>query len=461
MTALALVYRDAGWEVQGSDSDETQITDKLLKNNDIKVFSRFTPRNVSKIENSKWKPIIDRLIYTGAHHGFRNVEVQWARSRGIPVHNYAAALGDFFKDKKQICVCGVGGKTTVSAMIATILEYCGQEPSWIVGTGEIFTLPASGRWSRKGQWAVIESDEYWADPIFDKHSKFHYLNPRVIICTNIRHDHPDAFPTEKEFVENFWDYFISNRQLSSLIHTNARVNGNISKYLLLSNQAEGVLSKYIPNWKTELEKRKIERLIYDSDKKEMAKLAKAIKVPGEHNVRNGMAAVAAAQVVGIDRQKAIAGLSQYKGAKRRFEYYGSVRGVDIYDDYAHHPHEIISLIKSAREKFGGRRLRIVFHPHTYSRTKAFFEEFAEVLAQADETVMVPIFASAREKTDPEVTSDKLSSQINIRGGKSVFIKNNEKLVDYLSKTAKSGDVILTVGAGDIYKIIPDLIKKIR
>src|SRR3989338_9288408 len=167
MAALALAYQDAGWEVTGSDTKEKQITDEPLKNRGIKVFEKFTPRNIWELKKMVWKPAIDKLIYTGAHHGAQNVEVKWAASRGVPTLNYAKALGEFFADKKQICVCVVGGKTTTTAMIATILNETGQDPSWIVGTSEIASLPGSGHFG-KGDWAVIESDEYVADPEFDK-----------------------------------------------------------------------------------------------------------------------------------------------------------------------------------------------------------------------------------------------------------------------------------------------------
>ena len=151
MAALALAYQDAGWEVQGSDTKDWQITDEPLKTRGIKVFEKFTPRNIWKLKKMVWVPAIDKLIYTGAHHGAQNVEVKWAASREVPVLNYAKALGEFFADKKQICVCGVGGKTTTSAMIATILYNASLDPStalgmteisWIVGTSAISSLPS-------------------------------------------------------------------------------------------------------------------------------------------------------------------------------------------------------------------------------------------------------------------------------------------------------------------------------
>lgn len=458
MAALALAYKDRGWEVQGSDTEETQITDGSLANREIKILLRFTPRNISKIENGKWKPVIDELIYTGAHHGSNNVEPKWAKAYGVPIRNYAQAVGEFFAGKKQIAVCGVGGKTTTSAMIATIFCESGINPSWIVGTSEVKSLPAAGHWDSGGEWVIIEADEYWADPVADKQSKFMYLDPRIIVCTNLCHDHPDAFPTLGIFITNYWRFFISNMQPSSRMNANARMGKKTDRYLLLSNQVGSTLTEYIPDWKNKLERRNIKLIIFDEDKKEMVDVIKKIQVPGEHNVRNGMAAIKVAEIVEIDRKKALTGLSKYTGAKRRFEYYGEFKEAKVYDDYAHHPHEIEALIKTAREFFPKEtKLRLIFNPHTFSRTKTLFNDFAKVLAEADEVIMVPIFASAREKVDPTISSEMLTAEINRLGGNSIYIKNDENLVKYLTKTAGRDEVIFTVGAGNVYKIIKNLI----
>src|SRR3990167_5847683 len=227
MTALALAYQDAGWEVQGSDTKDFQITDEPLKNRGIKVFEKFTPRNIWELKKMVWKPAIDKLIYTGAHHGAQNVEVKWAASRGVPVANYARAVGEFFADKKQICVCGVGGKTTTSAMIATILNETGQDPSWIVGTSEIASLPGSGHFG-KGDWAVIESDEYVADPEFDKTPKFMYMNPKIIVCTNIFYDHPDVYPAEEDVVKAYMGFF-SKLPADGLLLISSQADGKFRK----------------------------------------------------------------------------------------------------------------------------------------------------------------------------------------------------------------------------------------
>lgn len=428
MTALALAYQDAGWEVQGSDTKDFQITDEPLKARGIKVFEKFTPRNIWKLKKMVWVPAVDKLIYTGAHHGAQNVEVKWAASRGVPVMNYAQALGEFFSAKKQICVCGVGGKTTVSAMIATILYETGQDPSWIVGTSAISSLPASGHFG-KGDWAVIESDEYTADPGADKTPKFMYMNPKIIVCTNIRHDHPDIYPTEQDTIQAYIKFF-----------------GKLPKngILLVSSQVKNIVGAS-PDAK-----------VYDNDPKLQELVKGIIQVPGEYNVKNAMAAVSVAESIDIPRKKALEALTKYTGSKRRFELIADINGVKVYDDYAHHPHEIESLLSAGRQKFPDKKIKFVFQPHTFSRTKALFDQFADSLKGVDEVILDPIFASAREAVDTEISSEMLAKRINETGGKAVFIANRQKLVKYLIKTSKPGEVIFTVGAGNLYEIHSEL-----
>lgn len=437
MMALALAYQEAGWEVQGSDTKDFQITDEQLKARGIKVFEKFSPRNIWELKKMVWVPAIDKLIYTGAHHGAQNVEVKWAASRGVPTMNYAKALGEFFADKKQICVCGVGGKTTTTAMIATILNEAGLDPSWIIGTSQIASLPVSGRWG-KGDWAVIEGDEYAADPVADKTPKFMYLTPKVIICTNIHHDHPDVYPKEEDAVEAYMNFFDKLPK---------------DGLLLLSSQANGKLVKFR---KLHKQQKVCEIKVFDDDPVLKKMVQEKIAVPGDYNIGNAMAAVLSAESVGISRGKALTALKKFIGLKRRFEFIGVAGGTLIYDDYAHHPHEISVLFAAARQKFPDKKIKFVFQPHTFSRTKALFDQFADSLKDVDEVILDPIFASARETVDVEISSEMLAKKINEKGGNAVFITNRRKLVEYLIRTSEPEEVIFTIGAGNLYEIHSEL-----
>lgn len=442
MAALALAYQDAGWEVSGSDTKDWQITDPVLVKRGIKVFEKFTPRNIWVLKKMVWVPAIDKLIYTGAHYGANNVEAKWAASRGVPTASYARALGEFFADKKQICVCGVGGKTTTTAMIATIL--LSQDPSWIIGTSEISSLPAAGHFG-KGEWAVLEGDEYVADPGGDNTPKFMYLDPKIVVCTNIAYDHPDVYKTEEEVkgvYKKLFERTIKNG--GRVILMEGAPNHAYFGSGLKSTQPKGAGSGF---------GRAGGFFLVEKSGPVRKGLEKVLRVPGEYNLRNAALAVAAAREAGISEEKAIEAVGKYTGAKRRFEKIGEIGGiggVSLYDDYAHHPTEIAALAAAAREKFPGRRIRFVFQPHTFSRTKALFSEFADSLKLADEVIMYPIFASAREEQDETVSSQMLAEEIKRRGGKAVYVKTGEKLVEYLVRTAKPEEVIFTVGAGNLY-----------
>jgi len=433
MAALALAYQDAGWEVQGSDTKDFQITDEPLKVRGITVFEKFTPRNIWKLRKMVWVPGIDKLIYTGAHHGAQNVEVKWAASRGVPTLNYAKALGEFFAGKKQICVCGVGGKTTTTAMIATILNEVGEDPSWIIGTSAVASLPFSGRFG-KGGWAVVESDEYVADPLSDRIPKFMYMNPQIIVCTHIRHDHPDVYPKEDDVVEAYANFF------------NKLPKDGL---LLLSSQANGKLVKFR---KLHKQQKVYETRTYDDDSVLKQMVQDKIAVPGDYNIKNAMAALIVAESIGITREKVFDALKKFTGLKRRFEFIAESGGILIYDDYAHHPHEIESLLSAGRQKFPDKKIRFVFQPHTFSRTKALFDQFVDSLKNVDEVILDPIFASAREAVDAEINSEMLAKKINEKGGNAVFVQDRQKLIEYLIGTSKSGEVIFTVGAGNLYEI---------
>lgn len=423
MTALALAAHDRGWNIQGSDGPESFITDEVLRSRGINVCDRFTPRN---LHNN-----IDLLIYTAAHHGINNVEVKWAMSRGIKTLNYAKALAEFFQSKKQICICGVGGKTTTAALLATILHSLGTSVSWVVGTSEVTSLPAPGHWDQLSEWAILESDEYVADPIEDKTPKFLYLNPQAIICTNIYYDHPDVFPTPQDTIHAY-GRFIRSLPPDGMLFVSSQVNEVL--------KPAGAV-------------------VYDADPKLQALVQGAIQVPGEYNVKNAMAAVLAAEYMGISRENAVDRLRIYTGSKRRFELIADINGVKIYDDYAHHPKEITALSLAAKAQFPPpARIRFVFQPHTFSRTKSLFAEFVESLLSVDEAILFPIFPSAREVADESISSEMISQEIIRRGRSSKYVSTESKLVKYLCQTSRNRDVIFTVGAGDINKIYESLIE---
>ena len=409
MAALAIWAKEAGKIVAGSDVAEEFPTDEELKKAEIDVHEGFEEAHLVA-----FKP--DFVVYTGAHGGRENPQVVYAKEHDIPSLPHGQALGLAMNGKRQISVAGSHGKTTTSAMIATILAETGLDPSYAIGCGSIRGLGAAGH-AGKGDWFVAEADEYVTDPGHDLTPRFLWLKPEVLAVTNIDYDHPDAYPdlpaVQKAFIalqKQSTVTFISAEDEASSVLKKA---GNVVTFGL-------------------------------SEKLNTLKL----QIPGRHNMLNAAAAAAVCEHIGIEWEVIKQGLERFGGTKRRFEKLGEFRGALIYDDYAHHPKEIEVTIAAFRDKFPKRRLVVVFQPHTYSRTKALLRDFAQAIGKADISLVTDIYASARETQKEEGLAWKL-------GG--VYTPTKKDVSGWLAKECKTDDVVVFMGAGDIYKWARDLI----
>ena len=409
MTALALCAQDLGIKVSGSDVDEPFVTDAVLKRRKINWQIGFAPGHVP--------PATSMLVYTAAHQGANNPEVQAAREQGIATVSHAQALGELMAGKIGISVCGVGGKTTTAAMLSFILDKLGAHPSFCIGVGDILSLGAPGRYDRQGQHFIAEADEYTADPTQEFVPRFTYQHPRIIICTNIEFDHPDVYTDLDHTKAVFVDFF----------------NQLPADGLLLINAESAINQSILPRLKVKYQ-----------------------TYPGQFNQANATAAIKAAVTLGFDPGKAAAALKDFTGTTRRSEQIADLNGILVYDDYAHHPREIQATLQAAKAKFPGRKLIAIFQPHTYSRTKALLTEFSHSFAAADQVIFLPIYASAREISDPAVSSQTLAA-MTPRG---VFAANPKDLLQYLKLNLSSPAVIFTLGAGDIYLLHDQIIAAI-
>lgn len=411
LTSVALMAKDLGIEVTGSDVAEEFVTDETLKRNSLVWKIGFDPKRLDL------KP--DFVVFTGAHGGLNNPEVTKAEELGIPALSHFEALAAFAEGKEIIAVCGVGGKTTTSAMIATILEHAGLDPSWAIGVAGIPSLPNPGHYDGEGKYFVTEADEFAISPGIDNRPKFSLLSPEILVVTNITHDHPDIYKTFDEFKKVFEDFEKKVKDSGGIVITK-------SKNLLPRGFK--------------------------------------LNVPGNFNIENANNAYAVCKAVGIDEAKIIAGLKKYVGCKRRFEKVGEINSILLYDDYAHHPEEIKAVLKATRDWFPEQRILVYFQPHTYSRTKALFKEFAKSFNDADFVGIADIFPSAREEKDPKVSSEKLVDEIKKHHPhpENVGYAGDWKAgAEHLALTLKPGDVLLTLGAGDIYKVHDLVIKNLK
>jgi len=448
MTALALCVHDLGIEVKGSDLAEHFVTDPVLAKAGIGWKLGFKPENLGEP---------DLVIYTAAHQGRDNLEVKTALKRDIPVLSHAQALGLLMKDKRGIAVAGVGGKTTTSSMIATVFAQTGSKPAYAIGVGWLKPLGFPGHYNRRAGFFIAEADEYFASPQ-DETPRFLYLNPEIIVLTNIEFDHPDVYQNLNQTLQAFQAFVeklpakgllvanIDNPQIKKLIQmTKVKTitygfDQEADYQLSLTNQRKGQ-NNFL--------------LQHQSQKYQLA-----LRIPGRFNLLNAAAAFIVARHGGVKPEEIKKGLLAFKGTKRRFEFIKKIKGISLYDDYAHHPLEIKATLKAAKNWFPKKRLIAVFQPHTYSRTKSLLADFAQAFSKADLVVITDIYASAREKPDPAVSGQVLAAEIKKHQPAVCYQPGEKEVARFLKEEARIGDVLFTLGAGDIFNWHDSILKVI-
>jgi UDP-N-acetylmuramate--alanine ligase len=446
MTSLAQLLIDAGKTVRGSDVKDNFVTADLLKQLDVTIDQGF---------ESELPQETDCLIYTAAHQGLQNKQVQTAKALGIPHLSQAEALAYFFNQKQGIAVCGVGGKSTISAMITWILENTGHAPSFSVGVGNINGLGKTGVWNPASEYFVAEADEYVIDPTAAQRGetitpRFSFLKPYLTVSSNILWDHPDVYQNYEQTLHAFQAFF------QNIDHQGCLIHPSNPDYLSIPTSARTRLTYGADASATYqyvyLTQSSVEGKTYALIKYEDEEVPLELIVPGEFNVFNATAALAACHYLGIPLDAGAESLASFNSTMRRFEQIGIKAGVTYYDDYAHHPHEIKAAVAALNDWFPSSRKVVAFQPHTYSRTKELFDKFIESFAEAQEIILLDIFASAREAKDETVSSQHLAEAISQRfPNKSVLLLSQPSdLALYCQTELSEGSVLLTLGAGDIY-----------
>lgn len=439
MTALALVAKDMGIKVSGSDLEERFVTDETLKKAQIVWQKGFSEKNLQNI---------DLLIFSAGHGGEKNIEVQAARKKNIPVLSHGKALGKLMKLKKGICVAGVGGKTSTSSMMATVFDQAGFHPSFAIGVGKIDPLGYPGRFDRKGDYFIAEADEYFSPPP-DSKPKFWYQDPFVAVITNIEYDHPDVYKDITHTLKVFTKFIerVPNDGLVLACSDNDRIK-DLYQLTKVPITTYGFSKK--ADWQITSFNQIKEKTTFSLRHKKKIISNLVLSVPGEFNARNAAAAFITAKFCGIKESKIRAGLIEFKGTQRRFDFIKEVKGIKIYDDYAHHPAQIKATLQGAKNWFPNKKIIVIFQPHTCSRTKALLKEFSQVFNKADLTIITDIYKSAREAEDSSISGKLLAQKIKQFQPKVIYQKGEKEVVRYLKKTANTGDVIFTLGAGDIF-----------
>ena len=447
MAALAVYAKEGGFLVTGVDIDEEFPSDDVLKTAKIPVLVGFDASHI----NSP-----DLVVYTGAHNGRENIEVQEAIKKNIPGHPHGKPLGLLMTGNRRISVAGSHGKTTTTAMLATILRHARQNPSFAFGCGQVSGLGLPGHFGR-GDWFIAEADEYVTDPGHDNTPRFLWQSPEVLVVTNIDYDHPDAYGSLDDVIDAF-------------VRLRNKVNGH----------GEVILSAEDPNcrrliWRessvvlvgfgaADYEIKNIHfsegRTFFELEMPGVKIGEFTLQVPGRHNTLNAAMAAAAAHDAGISWEDIQKGLETFGGAKRRFENIGTVGTTRFYDDYAHHPSEIAATLSAARAWYPKRRIIAVFQPHTYSRTKALLDEFSGAFLDATMVITTDIYASAREKDTLGISGAILAEKIASRHPNAFFAKDKGAMKKLLDAKIQDGDVVIFMGAGDIGNWGREIIKEI-
>ena len=455
MAPLAIVAKQAGFSVTGCDIDAEFITDHELGENGIIPQVGFTPEHVHDI---------DLVITTGAHGGYNNIEVKTAKEKNIPVWTQGQAVGEFMKGKiferlfSGISISGCHGKTTTTAMIATMLSVSGKDPSFIIGTGDIPSLGSSGHFG-KGRYFVAEADEYANEPQYDRIAKFLYQNPEILIITNIEFDHPDLYP-DIQSVQNAYLKFTNNIQKNGVLIANG--DDNYSKKII--ENYKGLLITFGLNssnncvLKNVFIRDGITSFQVEYNKKLLGEFS--INVLGQHNAMNAVIAVIVGIKIGMSSDAIKKSLAEFRGTKRRLEYKGMLStGAILYDDYAHHPTEIRASLQALHQTFPDKKIICIFQPHTYSRTQVLFDEFTGAFINTHMVIISDIYASAREVKNNGISSRKLIDVIN-KHQNAQYIPDLESVIKYINMNRFDNNyVIVTMGAGDIYQIAPKILTK--
>jgi len=437
MAALVEIFKKMGKEVTGSDTTEKFFTDQVLKKIGVNFFEGFDGKNIQKAGR------VDLVIYSTAYSAKNNPELEFAEKKGIPLISYPEAIGILMKNKVGIAVCGTHGKTTTTAMLALALKEAGADPTAIVGSR--INQVGSNALVGESNYFIVEADEY--------QNKFLNYNPMAVVLTSLDFDHPDFFKDFNAYKKAFIDFvgkipthgfLVAWGGSNSTLEVAQKANCEVILYDFFSNEKKEEIEKMFGN--------KMSKTSFFEIPGDLK-----LRVPGRHNLLNAGAVLAVCQKLKISQEKAKKALENYQGTARRFEKLGEYQGALIIDDYAHHPEEIRATLKAAKEKYPEKRIICVFHPHTFSRTEALLLGFSRSFDDCDELIVLDVYGSAREK-EGKIGSAELVKEISKLRPNVFHLPKIEEAVFFLRKKLRKGDLLLTMGAGNVNEVGQALLK---
>lgn len=437
LSAIARLLLESGYSVSGSDRTSSQLAQELA----VAGATIFIGHAIENIQGAD-------LVVRSSAISDANPEVQAALAAGIPVLKRADFLGQLMSGHFGIAIAGTHGKTTTTAMLAWMLTACGKDPSYIIG-GVSKNLGNNAH-AGSGQAFVIEADEY--------DNMFLGLTPQIAVVTMMEHDHPDFFPTAEIYRASF-AAFVRKLQPGGLLITCA--DDAQAASLAAEVPAGCRVITYGLNSPADLRAENLQRNPAGGFTFRVTAGAQpyeiALQVPGEHNVRNALAAFAVAQEMELDLQAATSALASFSGTGRRFDLRGEVDNIAIIDDYAHHPTEIRATLAAARSRYPERRIWAVWQPHTYSRTQTWLSDFAQAFSNADRVLVTAIYA-AREQDNGFSASQVVA---RMQHANARYIPALADARDTLLAELKSGDVVLVLSAGDADQLSAQVLAALR
>ena len=424
MCPLAEILLSLGYQLSGSDNNDTE-TFRRIEKEGAKVYLGQTKANLT--------PDIQLVIYTNAILK-GNEELEWAKTH-YPCFERAELLGAMSRIFSNcIGISGTHGKTTTTSMITTALELAGRDPSAVIG-GKLPLIDAYGRYGT-GREIVVEACEY--------SNTFLHLVPYISVLLNVDADHLEFFKTMENLEESFRKFALltTHTVIANLDDANTvKVIHNLDRHIRTigidtpADYRAVHVREYRPSF-----------FCFDVQVLGVPAVHIELSVPGRHNVYNALAAFACATMSGCTADECARGINAFRGAGRRFEFLGEVNGVTIADDYAHHPTELEATLRAAKE-MDYKRVWAVFQPFTYTRTQMLLDDFARVLQIADKVVMTEIMGSRERAEDYAVRTKDLAAKVP----GSVWYDTFDEVVDHVMKNARPGDLVITLGCGDIYK----------
>lgn len=440
MSGIAQIFLELGYKVSGSDLNVSPITDKLSKLG-AKIYLGHHPQN---IENTD-------LVVVSSAIPPNNAELLAAQKRGITILKRAQMLAELMKGRYSIAVAGAHGKTTTTAMISLVLENVGLEPTIVIG-GELKNINGNAKCGGN-DYLVAEADE--------SDGSFLHLCPTAVVVTNIENDHLDYYGSKDKILEAFTQFVelipesgfavmcIDDPGIRLIL---PQIKKNVITYSINDSQEADFIAKDII-----LNDFRSSFCIYNNGEN-LGRID--LSVPGIHNIANALAAVIIAKKLLIPMNKITQGLLTFQGTQRRFQLIGEIREIRVVDDYAHHPTEIIATLQAAKQ---GKQNRIisVFQPHRYSRTKLLGKEFGKAFSAADLVIITDIY-SAGEQPISGVSSKIIVEAIKNYDQKDVvFIPHKEDVVEYLKTIVQPGDLVMTMGAGNIWTVAEQLVAELK